>query len=160
MSRKTALAADAWAALRTVMTALHADVRGVREELGLTPGESRALDGLHPAEAQPMGALAATLCCDASNVTWLVDRLEALGYVERQVSAADRRVKAVALTPAGEAARARLRASHEHPPAALLALSADELDTLTRLLTKTAANADRPHTNGNSGSRPGVRSHT
>ena len=41
----------------------------------------------------PMGRLAETLACDASNVTGLVDRLESRGLVRRQPSAADRRVE-------------------------------------------------------------------
>lgn len=40
--------------------------------------------------------------CEASNLTGLVDRLEARGLVERQPHPDDRRVKCVGLTAAGE----------------------------------------------------------
>jgi DNA-binding MarR family transcriptional regulator len=53
-----------------------------------------------------MGRLAGMLGCHASNVTGLVDRLEARGVVRRQASTDDRRVKVLDLTPEG----ARLRA--------------------------------------------------
>ena len=54
----------------------------------------------------PMNELAALLACDNSNVTGLVDRLEARGLVTRQPSPEDRRVKHIVLTDAGrDAAR-------------------------------------------------------
>ena len=53
----------------------------------------------------PMSALAGPLMCDNSNVTGIVDRLEALGLVERRPAERDRRVKAVALTEQGIALR-------------------------------------------------------
>lgn len=59
---------------------------------------------------QAMGALAADLHCDASNVTGLADRLERRGLVERRSDPNDRRVKLLALTPAGEALEHDLRA--------------------------------------------------
>ena len=40
-----------------------------------------------------MSALAGLLMCDNSNVTGIVDRLEALGLVERRPAEHDRRVK-------------------------------------------------------------------
>jgi DNA-binding MarR family transcriptional regulator len=115
--------------------------------LELTPGESRALDALDPDQARPMRALAETLCCDASNVTWLVDRLEARGFVERRPSPTDRRVKAVALTTTGIDARARLLAAIDTPPAFLDALPVADLAELTRLvgrIAEAARNTEAP----------------
>jgi DNA-binding MarR family transcriptional regulator len=59
-------------------------------------------------EPLPMRDLADRLCCDASNVTGIVDRLEARGLVERRTGAGDRRVKHIVLTEAGR----RLREEH------------------------------------------------
>jgi DNA-binding MarR family transcriptional regulator len=53
----------------------------------------------------PMGELAQRLCCDASNVTGIVDHLEARGLVERRVAPGDRRVKHLVLTEAGRTLR-------------------------------------------------------
>jgi DNA-binding MarR family transcriptional regulator len=51
-----------------------------------------------------MGKVAATLHCDASNVTGIVDRLVASGLLTRQEGATDRRTKTLQLTPKGHAA--------------------------------------------------------
>jgi DNA-binding MarR family transcriptional regulator len=56
-------------------------------------------------EPVPMRELAQRLCCDASNVTGIVDRLEARGLVERRMAPDDRRVKRLVLTPAGHSLR-------------------------------------------------------
>jgi DNA-binding MarR family transcriptional regulator len=55
----------------------------------------------------PMGELAQRLCCDASNVTGIVDHLEGRGLVERRVDPDDRRVKHLVLTGAGRTLRQR-----------------------------------------------------
>lgn len=55
-----------------------------------------------------MHAVCGILHCDASNVTGIVDRLVAIGYIERKESDQDRRIKAIKLTKAGEAAREKL----------------------------------------------------
>src|ERR671928_2004208 len=70
-------------------------------ELGLGFAQAHALRMLDPDEPMPMSALAERLFCDASNVTGIVDRLEARGLVERRSSEGDRRVKALTLTEAG-----------------------------------------------------------
>lgn len=70
------------------------------EQVGLTPMQAAALRELAEGR-RPMGELAGRLSCDASHVTGLTDRLEARGLVERQPSAADRRVKELVLTAAG-----------------------------------------------------------
>ncbi|MDQ6724807.1 MAG: MarR family transcriptional regulator [Actinomycetota bacterium] len=59
-------------------------------------------------EPVAMRELAERLCCDASNVTGIVDRLEARGLVERRMSPDDRRVKRLVLTEAGQ----KLREEH------------------------------------------------
>ena len=55
-----------------------------------------------------MGRLAGMLGCHASNVTGLVDRLEARGVVQRRPSADDRRIKVLDLTPEGSRLRAQM----------------------------------------------------
>jgi DNA-binding MarR family transcriptional regulator len=60
-----------------------------------------ALLYLEPDVPKPMGALADAWKCDASNVTWLVDRLEEHGLAERVPHATDRRVRTVVLTRKG-----------------------------------------------------------
>jgi DNA-binding MarR family transcriptional regulator len=78
-------------------------------ELDVSGPESKALLNLRPDVWLSMTELAARLHANPSNVTVAVGRLEARGLVSRQ-GAGDRRVRAVMLTPAGEALRARLEA--------------------------------------------------
>jgi DNA-binding MarR family transcriptional regulator len=104
-------------------------------EADLSTAEAKALLSLEPEQAMPMRALAARVHANPSNVTVIVDRLEARGLLSRQVSG-DRRVRGVRLTPAGLALQVRLdaRLRADHP--ALLNLSADEQRDLLRLLRR------------------------
>ena len=43
---------------------------------GLTPNDSRALNSLRKDEGRTMRSLADEWRCDASNATWIIDRLE------------------------------------------------------------------------------------
>ena len=69
------------------------------------------------AEPLTLTQLAERHCCGRSNITQLVDRLEADGFVARSEDPTDRRSVRAALTPAGRAAYVRaseLLAEHEH----------------------------------------------
>src|SRR5258707_6094659 len=72
-------------------------------ELHLTLPQAMLLKQL--GDALPMNEAAGKLHCDPSNVTGIVDRLEARGLIERQHLTTDRRVKQLALTPAGRPLR-------------------------------------------------------
>jgi DNA-binding MarR family transcriptional regulator len=114
-------------------------------DLGLTRQQAHALRGLDPGRPVPMSELAAGMICDASTLTGIVDRLEDRGLVERQPDPDDRRVKGLAVTPAGIEMRERIwravlgRAPH------LAVLSPDERiklrDQLKRVVKATAANS-------------------
>ncbi len=112
--------------------------RGLND-IGLTPGHMKALMTLEPGEALPMGACANEMGCDASTATWLIDRLEERGLVERRPSTTDRRVKGVVLTKTGSETKATLKEHYSQPPEALLELSLEELQALDSLLSKLAA---------------------
>ncbi|MFC9330496.1 MarR family winged helix-turn-helix transcriptional regulator [Kitasatospora sp. NPDC057015] len=84
----------------------------------------------------PMRALAELLGCDASNVTGIVDRLEARGLVRRAADPADRRVKTVLLTPEGEEAVRRIRADIVAGLPGLTRLDADDRRALQALLDR------------------------
>ena len=76
--------------------------------LELSPIQCHVLHLLEPGRPLPMGRLAGMLGCHASNVTGLVDRLEARGVVQRRPSADDRRIKVLDLTPEGSRLRAQM----------------------------------------------------
>jgi len=109
-------------------------------ELGLGFAQAHALRMLDPDEPIAMSALAERLFCDASNVTGLVDRLEARGLVERRSSEHDRRVKALTLTPAGVALRDQVLAVMSEPPAAIAALPPADQRALRDILARAVEN--------------------
>ena len=130
------MAEEAWTALHRAMHVFRDSWIAAGRNAELNPGEMRTLEALADDGPQPMGALARLLQCDASNVTWLADRLESRGFVERRSDPADRRVKTLALTDAGHAAQQKAHDQWRTPPAPLLALSTAELRTLRDLMTK------------------------
>src|SRR5436309_5498978 len=115
---KRAIAADVWRMMAEFSWAALQRGRhfGILKELGLTPGHLKVLGALTPGEPRPMGTIADACNCDASQATWLIDRLEERGLVERKVVPTDRRVKAVVLTPLGESTRQQLFAHMYEPP--------------------------------------------
>ena len=105
-------------------------------ELDLHPAQAGAL--LQLGDAVPMHGLASELGCDSSNVTGLVDRLEARGLVARQESPDDRRVRHVVLTEPGRRLRRRLLSRVAQPVVDLDRLSDTEQRQLLELLRKAA----------------------
>ncbi|HEX3621829.1 MAG TPA: MarR family transcriptional regulator [Acidimicrobiales bacterium] len=85
-------------------------------------------------EPIPMRDLADRLCCDASNVTGIVDRLESRGLVERRTASDDRRVKQLVLTEAGRQLEREHRQGLIVDLPLLDDLSADERRQLAELL--------------------------
>ena len=79
------------------------------------------------------------LICDASNVTGVVDKLEARGLVARQPDPQDRRVKMLAVTDAGNEVRRRLLDESSAPPAPLAALGVEDQRKLCEILEKLLA---------------------
>lgn len=108
----------------------------VANEFGLAPGGLKAMQLLEPGVELPMGALADSLLCDASNVTGLVDRLEQRGLIERRVDPTDRRVKRIALTQEGERTREAMMERLYEPPEAMRRLTRAEQRQLRDLLRK------------------------
>lgn len=104
--------------------------------LGLTTAQVKVLLRLIPGEAIPMRRLAQQLDYDASNLTTLVDRLAQRGALERQADPADRRVKALLLTPDGERLRDQFWHNLVTDAGPLTPLRHDDLRTLTRILAK------------------------
>lgn len=139
-SSKRATAADAWRLMsEQVMAQFGGRAAGLLQKLGLTPGHMKVLFLLEPGVPRPMGSLAQGLACDASTVTWLIDRLEERGLVERRPSTTDRRVKAVAMTPRGVEMKATLQERLYEPPPELLALNRADLEALREVLRKLAS---------------------
>jgi DNA-binding MarR family transcriptional regulator len=136
MKRASPHACDAWQLLIQLFFDQRANLPPLAAELQLSPAQCHVLRLIEPGRPVPMGQLAATLACDASNVTGLVDRLESRGLVCRHPSATDRRVKVLDLTPAGSRLRTLLLDRMTTPPATLRRLSVREQRALVRILTR------------------------
>jgi DNA-binding MarR family transcriptional regulator len=106
----------------------------IAQESGLRPAAFGALRVLD--EPRTMSEIATFLRCDNSNVTGIVDGLEARGLAERTASPGDRRVKLIALTAEGRRMRARLMREARKPPAWLKDLSPADQRTLRDLLKR------------------------
>ncbi len=132
---KAELARDCWQQLVGYFFAHKDSHMQAGHELGLTPGHMKTLFELDTEGGRSMGDLAVLLACDASNVTWLVDRLEERGLVERRPHPRDRRVKSVVLTPEGAKTKALLIERLLTPPEDLVGLDRADLDALRRALT-------------------------
>jgi DNA-binding MarR family transcriptional regulator len=130
-------ATEAWSlALEIVFSERPPRVPAVASEFDLSPMGLKLLYVLEPGAESPMSALAETLFCDASNVTGIVDRLEARGLIERRDNPRDRRVKLIALTGDGIAARQQIRDRLHEPPAQIAALPAEDQRALRDILRR------------------------
>jgi DNA-binding MarR family transcriptional regulator len=83
-----------------------------------------------------MRQLAQKLRCEPSNVTGIVDRLEARGLVERRPDPKDRRVKLAAATTEGRQVARGLRESLNFAREPLAGLSTKERESLRDLLQR------------------------
>ena len=132
--------------LASILHAAHAaadTVEAKLDEIGLSWPKLMALQILSQAgESLPLGQLAERLSCVKSNITQLVDRLEADGLVARLPDPRDRRTKLAALTAAGRKAvkdGSRVQQAAEH--GVLGRLSKDEARQLGALLTKMSSSS-------------------
>lgn len=126
----------AWELLTRLALAQRVQLPALAAEFDLSPVQCHVLHLLEPGQPVPMGRLAETLACDASNVTGLVDRLESRGLLERRTSAGDRRVKVLALTPTGVRVRMQLQRRLAAPPDPFRRLSAADQRALVRILER------------------------
>jgi DNA-binding MarR family transcriptional regulator len=111
-------------------------LESMMDEVGLTPAKFQAIDALARAgEPLTLGEFASRLKCVRSNITQLVDRLEADGLVKRVSDPSDRRTVLAVVTPLGlkrQAAGTKVVARLEKLLSARV--SAEERVALHRLL--------------------------
>jgi len=114
MVRKAKQTPSSASQLAEFATALYGLVETLRAEhdeaaaaVGLTAPQAMILMML--SEPMSMRQFAERMGCDASNVTGIVDRLEAKELVVRSTDQADRRVKRIARTQSGDQAVAKFQ---------------------------------------------------
>ncbi|MFJ6723784.1 MarR family winged helix-turn-helix transcriptional regulator [Streptomyces sp. NPDC091281] len=118
-----------------VVARYYADYEEAAGEHALTGAQARLLH-LLSVEPLPMRRLAVRLKCEPSNVTGIVDRLEARGLVERRPDPADRRVKLAAATDEGRRIARDLRQSLRFAREPLAGLAEEERGALRGLLRR------------------------
>ncbi|MBM7494233.1 DNA-binding MarR family transcriptional regulator [Micromonospora luteifusca] len=112
---------------------IDAHLRARTAALGLTASQGNLLRELtHPLTLRE---LAERMSCEPSNITFIADRLEEQGYLERHPHPGDRRAKQLVLTPKGTELRERLlKLLSEDSP--LAPLAPEEQDALQHLLAR------------------------
>jgi MarR family transcriptional regulator, organic hydroperoxide resistance regulator len=132
---------EAWALMVRLFLSNKPRMAAIGQEFDLAPMQMHTLLALPPGEELPMSALAEFLVCDASNVTGIVDRLEARGLIERRSARHDRRVKMLAVTPEGARVRERVGTRMAEPPAPIADLPRADQRALRDALRKALARA-------------------
>jgi DNA-binding MarR family transcriptional regulator len=119
-------------------SSLEARVESRLAEVGLSLPKLAALHHLSQAgDSLPLGQLAERLACVKSNVTQLVDRLEADGLVTRAADPGDRRSRLAVLTESGKSAYVKGTQIRQQSEREIFgALSSDEASSLHTLLAK------------------------
>lgn len=128
---------DLMSLLHTAHSA-QAEVESKLSALDLSLPKLLALKALFDAgDSLPLGQLAERLSCVKSNITQLVDRLEADGFVARKADPGDRRTRLAVLTAAGRrACKEGTRIQQETERDLLTTLTRDEARQLAVLLEK------------------------
>ena len=98
----TATALKAWVVLARANAAIEAHVVADIERHGLTPAEFGVLEALYHKGPMLLGDVQRRTLISSGGTTFLIDRLEKRGLVERRLCETDRRARYAALTPAGE----------------------------------------------------------
>lgn len=135
-AKSRSAAEEAWALIHQLMMGERRRFLAVASELDLHPAQTGALVQMEPDRPVAMSELATLLHCDNSNITGIIDRLEARGLVERRAHEHDRRVKHILLTPFGVEQRARVREQMATAPDALKRLPPAEQRALRDVLRR------------------------
>lgn len=134
-SRPDAVTMEVVELIGDVVARFYADYEVAAGEHALTGAQARLLS-LLSLEPLPMRKLAQKLRCEPSNVTGIVDRLEARGLVERRPDQADRRVKLAAATDEGRQVAQNLREGLRFAREPLAGLSDEERLSLRNMLRR------------------------
>ena len=101
------VAARAWQSMRTLVLDRYDRRKKVCDALGMSFIRAKALRQV-AAGPMTMRELADAIGAEPSNLTPVVDRLEAVGLVQRRSRPGDRRIKELCLTPTGDESRVQL----------------------------------------------------
>jgi DNA-binding MarR family transcriptional regulator len=143
-----------WLRLFTCKMLIEGEVRRrLRDKFDITLPRFDLLAQLDRApKGMTLGELSQRMMVSNGNVTGLVDRLAAQGLLKRRPSPKDRRAQLVSLTAEGRRFfRSMARANGDWIAEMLSDLSANDVDTLLRLLGRTKASARKAVERGQKG---------
>ena len=123
----------------TLAQRLQDNFAGHAASSGLTAAQAKVMIALQPGHAVSQRTLAHQLDYDPSNLTGLVDKLEARGAVRRSPDDRDRRVKMLVLTDSGIQLRQRFWADLTSDPGPLAHLADDRARALRDRLAEALA---------------------
>ncbi|MDX1566349.1 MAG: MarR family transcriptional regulator [Longimicrobiales bacterium] len=126
-----------WTSLARCYTTFAQAVGSRISDYGLTSPQFGVLEALHHLGSLSLGDLAEKLLVSGGNITYVMDRLEERGLVERERSDQDRRVVKACLTPEGRELIAEVFPDHAAYVRELMdALDPSEEEQLRLLLKK------------------------
>lgn len=115
------------------------------QELGLTRAQAAVIAHLSRQEGINQACLAQVMEIEPITLVRLLDRLEELGFVERQPDPGDRRARLLRLTPAAHAVLARIRAiAADVLDDACAGMPAERRALLAEILTEMKSNLVAP----------------
>jgi MarR family 2-MHQ and catechol resistance regulon transcriptional repressor len=133
-----------WVVLSRAHAAVAELVRRNVAARGLTVSEFAVLEVLYHKGPLHLGDVRRKILVSSGGITYLVDRLEGRGLVERRACPEDRRASYAALTPAGEALIAEIFPAHADALAeAVAGLDPEETVGATDLLRTLGLHAQR-----------------
>jgi MarR family 2-MHQ and catechol resistance regulon transcriptional repressor len=136
------LALKLWVVLSRAHAAVAELLRRNVAAHGLTAGEFAVLEVLYHKGPLHLGDVRRKILVSSGGITYLVDRLEGRGLVERRACPEDRRASYAVLTAEGEALIGGMFPEHAEAIAAALAgLDADETRAATDLLRELGLHA-------------------
>jgi MarR family transcriptional regulator, organic hydroperoxide resistance regulator len=127
-----------------LMIASSARFPAIADEFGISAGQAVTLFKIDLEREHTMSQVAQAAHCEPSNLTGIIDKLEARGLVERRGATNDRRIKMISLTREGVALRRRLIARLNEPAEWMLALSVEDQRRLRDIFRRALVAGERP----------------
>lgn len=138
-----------WIVLSRAQAAVEALLREDAARHDLTLAEFGVLEVLHHKGPLLLSEVQKKILVSSGGITYLVDRLEKKGLVERRECSTDRRARFAALTPAGEELVERVFPEHaQEIERALSGLDEEEKEEAIRLLRKLGRRASELASSG------------
>ncbi|MDW0115911.1 MarR family transcriptional regulator [Sporosarcina thermotolerans] len=137
MGNDTEIALKLFIVLSRASKVVSEEANKIIESYELNPTEFAVLELLHHKGRQPIQKIGQKILLRSGSMTYVVDKLEKKGLLERVFCQEDKRVTYMSITPAGKELIERIFPSHEEKIQDLMSvLSKEEQETAIELLKK------------------------